>query len=100
MVVKLIEIFRHNRLAEGKLATRQYALREIFINPEHVVYLREDETYKKILEEGFLEDIDDRQAFTKIYLNRGQMGIDLVVVGSPSIVQEKLGLNKQQLLKG
>mgnify|MGYP005814158661 FL=1 len=100
MVVKLIEIFRHNRLSEGKLATRQYALREIFINPEHVVYLREDETYKKILEEGFLEDIDDRQAFTKIYLNRGQMGIDLVVVGSPSIVQEKLGLNKQQLLKG
>ena len=100
MVVKLIEIFRHNRLSEGKLATRQYALREIFINPEHVVYLREDETYKKILEEGILEDIVDRQAFTKIYLNRGQMGIDLVVVGSPSIVQEKLGLNKQQLLKG
>ena len=44
--------------------------------------------------------MDNRQSFTQIYMNRGQMGIDLVVVGSPNIVQEKLGLNKQQLLKG
>jgi hypothetical protein len=100
MVVKLVEIFRQNRLSEGKLATKKYVLREIFINPEHIVCLREEETYKTMLEEGLFEDMDIRQSFTKIYLNRGQMGIDLVVIGSPDTIQEKLGLNKQQLLKG
>jgi len=100
MVVKLVEVFRKNKLSEGKLSIKKYALREIFINPEHVVCLREDENYKTMLEEGFFEDMDNRQTFTKIYLNRGQMGIDLVVVGSPDTIQEKLGLKKQQLLKG
>ena len=100
MVVKLVEVFRKNKLSEGKLSIKKHALREIFINPEHVVCLREDENYKTMLEEGFFEDMDNRQTFTKIYLKRGQMGIDLVVVGSPDTIQEKLGLKKKQLLKG
>jgi hypothetical protein len=100
MVVELVEVYRRDKIAEGKLAQSKYALREVFINPEHVVFLREDTVYKKILKEGYFKDMDNRQSFTKIYMNRGQMGIDLVVVGSPNIVQEKLGLNKQQLLKG
>ena len=100
MVVELVEAYRYDKMAEGKLSQPKYALRQVFINPEHVVFLREDIFYKKVLKEGYFKDMDLRQSFTKIYMNRGQMGIDLVVVGSSSIVQEKLGLNKQQLLKG
>ena len=38
---------------------------------------------------------------SKIYLNRGQSGIDLIVVGSPPTIQEKLGLSlNKQLLRG
>ena len=48
-----------------------------------------------------MEDLDENQSFTKIYLNRGQAGIDLVVVGMPGNIQEKLGLtSEKQLLKG
>ena len=48
-----------------------------------------------------MDEIDRNQSFTKIYLNRGQAGIDLTVVGSPSSVQEKLGLaSEKQLLRG
>tara|TARA_R110000824_G_scaffold17084_2_gene69872 strand:+ start:3736 stop:4038 length:303 start_codon:yes stop_codon:yes gene_type:complete len=100
MVIELIEVYKRDKMTEGKSEQSKYALREVFVNPEHVVFLREDTVYKKMLEEGHIKDMDNRQSFTKICMSRGQMEIDLVVVGPPNIVQEKLGLNKQQLLKG
>jgi len=100
MIVKLTEIMRDRSLSENKQCF--YAMREVFINSEHVVCLREDLSFARLLSEGQLMDgLDPRQSFTKIYLNRGQSGIDVTVVGSPGVIQETLGLSKQQqLLKG
>jgi len=100
MIVKLTEIIRDKNLSESKQCF--YALKEVFVNSEHVVCLREDVVFAKLLTEGqLMDDLDPRQSFTKVYLNRGQSGIDVTVVGSPDTIQEKLGLNKQQqLLKG
>jgi hypothetical protein len=54
-----------------------------------------------MLKEGLLpEDMDKRQTFTKIHLDRGQSGIDLTVVGDAHVVSEKLGIYKKSLLKG
>ena len=78
----------------------KYSFREIFVNPEHIVCLREDEKYKRLLQENQLGELNKSQTFTKVYMNRGQSGIDVVVVGDPSHVQEKLGLDTKQLLRG
>jgi hypothetical protein len=97
MIIKLIEIYElpRRQIEEQKL----FSLREVFINTEHVTCLREDDGMKKKVKSGQLpEELDSRQQFTKIHLNRGLSGIDLVVVGSPETIQSKL-LGKT-LLKG
>ena len=98
MIIKLTEIYKKDNHSRSQ----SYELREIFVNPEHVVCMREDEKYKQLLsEDRLLNELDKRQSFTRIYLDRGQSGIDLTVVGAPTAVQEKLGLilNKQ-ILRG
>ena len=56
---------------------------------------------KQKLQEGKLpEGLDSRQEFSRIYLNRGQVGLDIVVVGSPSLIEKELKKNYKQVLKG
>jgi len=100
MVTKLVEVFVSNEFHAG--TQNKYLLREIYVNPEHVVCLREDSLFKQKLHEDMLpEGLNKEQHFTKIYLNRGQAGLDVVVVGLPSSIQERLGLSKnKQLLRG
>jgi|TARA_R110000744_G_scaffold130918_2_gene238789 hypothetical protein len=96
-LVKLIEVQKNNKYT-GK--TEGYVLREIYINPKHVVCLREDKAAKKDLNEGLMPDgLDARQEFTKVHLNRGQNGIDVTVVGTPTAIENQLKTT-QQLLKG
>ena len=97
MIVKLVELFevrQHNDRTS-------YSLREVFINPEQIACLREDILSSRKLEAGLLpENLDNRQRFTKIHLNRGMSGIDIVVVGDPMAIKEKLSLETKTLLKG
>ena len=97
MIVKLIELFeirQHNDRTS-------YSLREVFVNPEQISCLREDVLSSKKLDAGLLpENLDKRQRFTKIHLNRGMSGIDLIVVGDPAAIKEKLSLETRTLLKG
>lgn len=107
MNIELVEIFRvnnsaHRDTAESKQA---FSLRKIFINPKHVVCMRIDESMLQRLDEGFLpSDLDPRQGFTKLYINRGQTGLDVTVIGNPEIIQKKIdeiSANQQRmLLKG
>ena len=97
MLVKLIEIYNKRTFAsntDGKV--EEYSLREVFVNPEHVVCLRENDTLKTRLSETDLgKEIHPAEGFTKLYINRGQSGIDLDVVGDLNAVQNKLrGKNK------
>ena len=97
-MIQLVEVFNPNRTHGAGMS---YKLREIFVNPKHVVAVRPDDRMKKMLNEGHLpEDMDKRQGFTKLYLDRGQAGIDITVVGEASIVSKKLGILQKELLKG
>ena len=99
MITKLIEIY--NPVSASNSGTSPWKLREIFINAEHVVAMRPDNMMDRLLHEGKLPgDLDKRQSFTKIYLNRGQTGIDITVVGEPEMVEQKLYHSRKQLLKG
>ena len=94
MVVKLVEVCKSNEYG----MSNKYALREIFINPEHVVCLRSDDVTRQRLQENKLpQELDERQEFTRIQLNRGHNGLDVVVVGNPSTVEQKLQTARQVL---
>ena len=94
MVIKLVEVCKTTEFG----MSNKYALREIFINPEHVVCLRSDDVTRQRLQENKLpQELDERQEFTRIQLNRGHNGLDVVVVGNPSTVERKLQTARQVL---
>ena len=96
MLIKLIEIRQSSTATRFTSKEKQkYHLAEIYVNPAHVVCMREDNTFKKkLLSEGIYPDgLDSRQSFTRINLARGHSGIDVIIVDSIQSVQKKLGLN-------
>ena len=97
MVVKLVEVHSHHAVTSNK----SYTLREVFINPQRVVSMREDTGFQSLLSEGELpEGISDSQTFTRIFLDQGQGGRSLVVVGDPMSVDRKLTEGQRRVLKG
>ena len=100
MIVKFVEVYETTQ-AHSNASNRSYSLREVYINPEHVVCVREDPTLKERLNEGLLpSNLDARQDFTRIYLDRGHAGLDVIVVGNPAMVKEKIVKSGKQMLKG
>jgi|TARA_R110000824_G_scaffold386041_1_gene580500 hypothetical protein len=86
------------RLVEVVKQFDRFDLREVFVNPRHVVSLREDGQARQALTEGRLpEGLDPRQDFTKLTLDKGTVGLELTIVGSPSVVESKLKSQKQVL---
>jgi hypothetical protein len=78
MLVTLTEVVSTNSNQAGSsMATKVFTLREITINPQHVICLREDSVMANRLDEGTLpQGLDNRQRFTKVTLDRGQSGLE------------------------
>ena len=72
MLVRLTEICLNNMLTSKRQA---YTLREVFVNPEHVVMIREEARMQQLREQGALpDDLNDAHRFTKLTINRGHTG--------------------------
>jgi len=94
-MIQLVEI------VQTSVSTSRLSLREVWINPEYVVTIQPDSSMQRKLQEGLLpEDMDSRQTFTRIHLDRGQVGTSITVVGDPNTISEKLGVSRRQLLRG
>ena len=94
--IKLTEIF-----SLGNASEKRYSLRKIYINPSHVVCLREEEVLKKMLSEGKLvPDLDHRQDFTRITVNNNSMQQDILVIGNIDEIYNKLNIEARNLLRG
>tara|TARA_R110000796_G_scaffold74601_2_gene167735 strand:- start:340 stop:624 length:285 start_codon:yes stop_codon:yes gene_type:complete len=94
-MIKLVEVVQTYK--------KDYNLREIFVNPDHVVLLREDTTLKSRLDEGkgsFPEGLDTRQSFTRLQIHNGTTGAEFIVIGAPHLIELKLKGNKKELLRG
>ena len=96
MLVKLTEV-----CGTGAVTTNaKYSLREVFVNPEHVVMVREEHRLKQLNEEGLLcEDLDINHRFSKLVIDKGNTGTEIVVIGAPEIIEKTL-LSKKQVLRG
>ena len=96
MVVRLIEVSESHVAG----AVKKYVLKEVFVNPEHVVCLRPDDRAKrKLLENKLPSELDKRQEFTSVQMNSGHNGFNITVIGNPSVIEEKLR-NSKQVLRG
>ena len=74
MLIRLTEVIENStttRLASDVDKRKRFTLREVSINPEYVVCVREEERMKRMLHEGYLpEGLDQRQRFTRVFLER------------------------------
>jgi hypothetical protein len=97
MLVKLTEV-----CSNGAVTSQQsFLLREVFINPDQVVMIREDFRIRELNESGLLkEGLNTEHRFSKLTINRGQTGTEVVVIGAPSAVEEALQKTSRQLLRG
>ena len=97
MLVKLTEVCVQGTFTSN---TTNYALREIFVNPEHVVMIREESAMKQLNEgENLIEGLTQGHSFSKVTLDRGQRG-EVVVVGSPDAIRQALNQSRRQVLRG
>ncbi len=97
MLVRLTEVCQNTYTVP---TAEDYTLREVFVNPEHVVMIREEQRMQKLNEQGKLPDnLDNSHRFTRLTINRGHTGTEIVVVGSPTIIENPINKNKK-LLRG
>ena len=97
MLVRLTEVCVNGAVT----MPNNYILREVFINPEHVIMIREEKRLQELNERGMLsEGLDTNHRFSKLIINRGQTGTEIVVIGAPDLVETKLQKNSKQLLRG
>jgi hypothetical protein len=95
-LVKFTEVCHNNTLT----TKQDYSLREIFVNPEHVVMIREEARMKNLNEQGLLPaGLNSEHQFTKLTINRGHTGTEIIVVGSPNVIEGDLSQQKK-LLRG
>ena len=95
-MVKLTEIFQESM-------STKIGVREVYINPNHVVMVREDMNFGRYLLEGKLNDLGVNQAmrFTRISVrNSGTGNYEIVVFGDTETVYEKIRSTQKSLLKG
>ena len=96
MLVKLTEVCGTGAVTTG----RRYSLREVFVNPEHVVMVREEHQMKNLNEQGMLtEGLNKEHRFSKITIDKGTTGTEIVVIGDPMTVESALN-TRSYVLKG
>jgi len=101
MLVKLTELCTNGAITVG----HRYKLRDVFINPEHVILIREDLRVRELNENNMLhmpgtDGLTKNHRFSKLTINRGHSGSEIVVVGSPDVIEGRLKINSPELLRG
>jgi len=95
-LIKLTELMPRSSYTHEET---NYTLREVYINPDHVVCIREEHDFRRKLMEGRLpEGLDKRQEFSRVTLSSNSLNGSMVIVGSPNILEKKI--QKKKLLKG
>ena len=90
MLIKLTEVRNNSAIT----SQQTYTLREVFINPEHVVMIREESRMKQLNEQGQLPtELNKNHRFSKLSINRGHTGSEIVVVGAPETIETALNRN-------
>ena len=100
--IKLTEVYetggnfkfsQHEEASTIARITAGYSLRKIIINAEHIVSLKEETNYERLLQsEKLVDGLDPRQKFTKIQLSSASTRFNsyVVVVGDIASIMKKI----------
>ncbi len=100
MVIKLQEVYRSSTsTSRGSPTDRmRWKVREIFVNPEHIVYARPSAEMSMRLTEGLIDGVSsDQRGFCILSLNRGNSGTDITVVGTLEEIENRISKERQIL---
>ena len=87
------------KLVEAKRSAGTLHLEEVYVNTEQVACVRAAAA-PPLYENRDPEGLDSRTEFSKVFLDHGQNGIVLLVVGAPALIESKINKANRQLLKG
>ena len=76
-------------------------LNKIIVNSQHIAIVVESKEYGNMLREGKIDlPLDKQVQFSKVKMVVASGYDEFIVVGSPSVIMEKMNRNTKQLLKG
>ena len=91
-MIELITIFKTNQ---------NWYLNKVFVNSEHIMTIAESVEHNSLLKEGKISlPLSESITFSIVRMDPKTGFKEFVVVGSPTMILEKMKHNKKQLLKG
>jgi hypothetical protein len=102
MLIKLLEIYEeviHHNKAEG---IKNYMIREVVINPDYIITLRNETIIEKYLRDcpSSFEGLQKDQKFTRISINKGNSGNDIIVLGNLDTIFKMFDMGTKKVIKG
>mgnify|MGYP003128552712 CR=1 FL=1 len=93
MLVKLVSI---ERAINGS-----YTLKEVLINPKHIVMVTDAPSWKRRLSEGVLPTgLHSETNFSRLILADSNYNKEMVIIGTPSEIENKVSLTAKRILRG
>jgi len=78
-----------------------YRITSIYLNPKHIVFMSEESHMRQELIEGKINlGLDKNITFTKIKINESSNFSEIVVVGTPEMIESKINTSTKKLLRG
>ena len=91
-MIELITIFQANH---------NWYLNKIYVNPNHMISVSPALEYNDLLKEGKIDlSFDKNVSFSKVKMNPATGFDELIAVGAPLAIIEKINKGTKQLLKG
>ena len=93
-MIKFTEVIERRGGAFVSNNTSSFEIREVYINPEHIVLVREEPHYNKLSDASL-----KGKSFSRLVVNRGSTTYETTVVGTPNEIYESIN-NRRTLFKG
>jgi len=78
-----------------------YRITNIYVNPKHIVFMSEESQMRQELVEGKIDlGLDKNITFTKIKINESANFSEIIVVGTPEMIESKINTSTKKLLRG
>jgi hypothetical protein len=102
MFLRFTEAYEDVEHYNSALGKKKWLTRDISVNLEHVDYLRREEKIHWYIQndEAAHTHFEKGQKFTRISVNRGMGGQEIVVLGSLEEVEDLITSSKKKVLKG
>jgi hypothetical protein len=92
---KMIELITISKAGET------WYLNKVIVNSQHIAIVIESRDHNRLLREGKINlDLDAQVQFSKVKMATVSGFDELIAIGSPAIIMEKMNRNTKQLLKG